>query len=86
MRYLGVGYSIGYWADTKTYTQTHVHENGKPVCGCIVSKKKSYQWCANVQTLNQLKRVQDKSISEHYKDYIECLHCKKWLRRKGIEL
>lgn len=71
MRLLGMGYSIGYWADTKTYTQTHIHELGKPVCGSKFSKKKSYQWCANLQTL-----------TEHYKDYVECEHCKKWLGRQ----
>jgi len=85
MRIHGV-YSIGYWADTKTYTQTHVHLLGKPVCGCRVSKKKIYQWCVHAETLCQLQKMQSRALSEHYKDYIECEHCKKWLKRKLINV
>lgn len=77
-------YSIGYWANTKRYTQTHIRdcETGNPVCGSQISKSlnnivndnsetapKRFQWCCW-------------GYSEY--DYIECDHCKMWLKRKLI--
>lgn len=78
-------YSIGYWANTKRWTQSHIcnNETGKPVCGSqvLISKSnnilndnsetapKRFQWCAD-------------GYSQY--DYIECDHCKMWLKRKLI--
>jgi hypothetical protein len=75
-----MSYSIGYWANTKRWTQTHIRndETGQPVCGCKISMTrdilndnsetapKRFQWCAHGYT---------------QWDYLECEHCKNWYRR-----
>ena len=58
-----MGFSIGYWANTKRWTQTHINKDGKPICGSQISENKRFQWCCN-----------DLSMYS----YIECSHCKKW--------
>ena len=60
------GYSVGYWANTKRWTQTHINEDGKPVCGSRIKKDLWYQWCADGKVF----------------EYIECEHCKDWYRKK----
>lgn len=64
-------YSIGYWANTKRWTQTHINESGKPVCGSQIGKDLRFQWCCY-------------GYSEF--DYIECEHCKNWYRKKLSEV
>lgn len=60
-------YSIGYFANTKRWTKTHIYDGRKPVCGSQIGKNLSYQWCAHGYS---------------YFDFLECEHCKNWYRRK----
>lgn len=64
-----MSYSIGYYANTKRYTQVHINESGKPVCGSQIGNDLRYQWCAHGYT---------------QWDYLECEHCKNWYRRKLV--
>lgn len=67
-------YSIGYWANTKRWTQTHVRNNrtGKPVCGSGISWELGFQWCAHIGQFSSYYYFHNPD------DYIECGHCKKW--------
>jgi hypothetical protein len=58
--------SVGYWANTKQWTKTHVAEFGKPICGSKVLKDKKFQWCCNGIMI----------------EYLECEHCKKLAERR----
>ena len=60
-------YSVGYFANTRRWTKTHIYDGRKPVCGSQIGKTLSYQWCAHGY--------------KHF-DYLECEHCKDWYRRK----
>lgn len=65
-------YSIGYWANTKRWTKTHIRDcqTDKPVCGSQVIEGKSFQWCCW-------------GYSEY--GYIECDHCKKWRQKELLK-
>lgn len=66
-------YTIGYWANTKRWTKTHINKDGKPVCGSQIKEDLSFAWCSH-------------GIIPF--DIIECKHCKKWwirYRTKQLE-
>ena len=55
----------GYYADNKYYTKVHVLHDGKPICGSVIGKKMSFQWCSHDIKF----------------DYIECERCKTKARK-----
>jgi hypothetical protein len=78
-------YSIGYWANTKRWTQTHVRdcETDAPVCGSQISKgSRSNVLNDNSETAPKVFQWCSWGYSEY--DYIECEHCKAWVKRKLI--
>jgi len=60
----------GFFANTVSWTKVHLVENGKPICGSLISKDKSFQWNATYPVLN----------------YVECKRCKNIFRKRMIEL
>ena len=50
---------VGFFANTKTSTKTHIVVNGKPLCGRILHQDSYFHWCS----------------SQIVPEYVECMHC-----------
>jgi len=56
---------IGYYANEKRFTKTHVVTRGRPICHSNIDKKLEFQFCANI----------------NIKEFIECKKCLKKLNQ-----